>query len=97
RFKQLYERTPERRATLAYDATALSIILAQRTARANDASPNMFSAEALTSPGGFTGMDGILRLRPSGLVQRGLAVFEIQRDGAREIDPAPTSFEDFTN
>ena len=42
-------------------------------------------------------MDGIFRLRPSGLVERGLSVFEIQRDGAREIDPAPTSFDDFIN
>ena len=97
RFKRLYERSPDRRATLAYDATALTIVLAQRAARANAASPNTFSTVALTSPGGFTGMDGIFRLRPSGLVERGLAVFEIQRDGAREIDPAPKSFDDFTN
>ena len=97
RFKQLYERVPERRATLAYDATALTIVLAQRAARANDASSNKFTAETLTSPSGFNGMDGIFRLRESGLVERGLAVFEIQREGAREIDPAPTSFDDFVN
>ncbi len=97
RFTQLYEREPERRATLAYDATALSIVLAQRTARANELSANMYSLDALTSPVGFTGMDGIFRLRRSGLVERGLSVFEIQRDGAREIDPAPTAFDDFIN
>ncbi len=97
RFEQLYERTPDRRATLAYDATALTIVLAQRAARANEEAAKPFSAAALTSPSGFTGMDGIFRLRPSGLVERGLAVFEIQRDGAREIDPAPQTFEDFTN
>lgn len=97
RFKQLHGRSPDRRATLAYDATALTIVLAQRTARANEASPEMFTAAALTSPGGFSGMDGIFRLRPSGLIERGLAVFEIQRSGAREIDPAPTTFDDFIN
>jgi len=97
RFKQLYERSPDRRATLAYDATALVIVLAQRAARANEAGSNKYTAAALTSPGGFTGMDGIFRLRPSGLVERGLALFEIERDGAREIDPAPKTFDDFVN
>jgi ABC-type branched-subunit amino acid transport system substrate-binding protein len=96
-FERLYEREPERQATLAYDATALAIVLAQRAARANDTATNMYSVDALTSPVGFTGMDGIFRLRPSGLVERGLSVFEIQPDGAREIDPAPTSFDDFIN
>jgi hypothetical protein len=97
RFKQLYERAPDRRATLAYDATALTIVLAQRAARANETSSNMFTAAALTSPGGFTGMDGIFRLRPSGMVERGLALYEIQRGGALEIDPAPKTFEEFVN
>ena len=97
RFEKLYERLPERRATLAYDATALAIVLARRAAQQNDLNSSIYSDDALTSPAGFTGMDGIFRLRPSGLVERGLAVFEIRRDGSREIDPAPSSFDDFTN
>ncbi len=97
RFKKLYKRSPDRRATLAYDATALVIVLAQHAARASEVSSSIYTAEALTSPGGFTGMDGIFRLRPSGLVERGLALFEIRRDGAREIDPAPKTFDDFVN
>lgn len=97
RFEGLHNRAPDRAATLAYDATALSIVLAQRAARANEARPNMFTAEALTSPGGFAGMDGIFRFRPTGLVERGLAVFEIERGGAREIDPARTTFDDLVN
>jgi len=97
RFEKLYEHTPDRRATLAYDATALAIVLAQRAARTNSAGINPFDFAALTTPSGFTGMDGIFRLRPSGLVERGLAVFEIRRDGARQIDPAPTTFADVIN
>jgi hypothetical protein len=31
------------------------------------------------------------------LVERGLAVFEIQSGGTLEIDPAPRTFDDFTN
>lgn len=97
RFESLYGRAPDRRATLAYDAAALAIVLGQRTARANETSEQMFTTEALTAPSGFNGMDGIFRLHPSGLVERGLAVFEIQRDGVREIDPAPTTFDELTN
>ena len=97
RFENLYERKPERRATLAYDATALAVVLARRAAQTSGGFSEIYSADALTSPDGFTGMDGIFRLRPSGLVERGLAVFEIRRGGAREIDPAPTSFDDFVN
>ena len=101
RFQRLYNRAADRRATLAYDAAALTIVLAQRAARGIEAEvdtdTNPFDIAALTAPSGFTGMDGIFRLRPSGLVERGLAVFEIGRDGAREIDPAPQSFDDFIN
>ncbi len=97
RFERINGRTPDRRATLAYDATALSIVLAQRAARANETDSQMFSTAAITSPGGFAGMDGIFRFQPSGLVERGWSVFEIQRDGAKELDPAPTTFEEFVN
>lgn len=102
RYQRLYDRRPDRRATLAYDATALAIVLAQRAERAakeaaagEDTPPpriSPYTLDALTSPNGFAGMDGIFRLLPSGVVQRGLAVLEIQRDGPLIVDPAPTTF-----
>ena len=52
-----------------------------------------FSDATLTSPNGFAGVDGIFRLRADGLVQRGLAVFEVHRGASTVIDPAPQSFE----
>jgi hypothetical protein len=51
------------------------------------------SAQALTNPSGFAGIDGIFRLRPDGLVERGLAVLEVEHDGDKVIDPAPTTFQ----
>jgi branched-chain amino acid transport system substrate-binding protein len=87
RFQAVYNRKPPRLATLAYDATALAAVLA-RTGGAT-----AFDPETLTNPNGFAGVDGIFRLRPDGLVERGLAVIEITRDGSRVIDPAPSSFE----
>lgn len=72
-------------ASLAYDATALAARLA------HDGMGD-FPAEALTNPGGFAGAVGIFRLLPDGTTDRGLAIREMAKGGAREIAPAPTSF-----
>jgi branched-chain amino acid transport system substrate-binding protein len=45
----------------------------------------------LTQPGGFVGTDGWFLLLGDGQVQRGLAVFRIERAGPDMIDPAPQS------
>jgi hypothetical protein len=87
RFRAVYKRPPPRLATLAYDATALAAVLA-RNANGPD-----FSAAALTNPSGFAGVDGIFRLRPDGLIQRGLAVLEVHRNGNTVVSPAPTTFQ----
>ena len=56
--------------------------------------PNDFSAATLTNPSGFAGMGGIFRFLPNGLVQRGLAVLEVKRQGVEVVGPAPESFQD---
>jgi ABC-type branched-subunit amino acid transport system substrate-binding protein len=87
RFAQLYRHPPPRLATLGYDATALAAVLAREPQGAD------FSDAAIANPNGFSGLDGIFRFRANGLVQRGLAVLQVQRGGNTIIDPAPTSFE----
>ena len=78
-----------RLATLAYDATALVVALG--TARRGVGGP--FDVNALRDPAGFSGIDGIFRFGSNGLVQRGLAVLQIQPDGSTiVIDSAPQSF-----
>lgn len=52
-----------------------------------------FSPEALTTPDGFAGIDGVFRFRTDGSVERGLAVYEIGNGSVTVIDPAPQSFE----
>lgn len=89
RFDDVYHRAPPRLATLAYDATALAAVLAHSGA-------GDFSAAAITNPSGFAGVDGIFRLLPDGLVQRGLAVIEVHKDGNTVIDPAPETFQSAT-
>ena len=71
RFESTYGRRPPRLASLAYDAAALAAVLAR------SGGPAPFDPLALTNPSGFAGVDGIFRLRPDGLVQRGLAVLEM--------------------
>ena len=87
RYKRAYgSTTPPRIASLGYDAASLAVALATRPAG------ERFSAEALTDPDGFAGVDGIFRFMPDGRTERGLAVMEIRAGGAVVVDPAPTSF-----
>jgi branched-chain amino acid transport system substrate-binding protein len=87
RFEALYKHPAPLLATLGYDATALAAVLAKAPGGAD------FSAAALTNPNGFAGLNGVFRLRPDGIVERGLAVLEVHRTGATVVDPAPPSFQ----
>jgi branched-chain amino acid transport system substrate-binding protein len=53
-----------------------------------------FSQQAILNPSGFTGVDGLFRFTPNGLVQRGLAVLEVEPQGPIVVSPAPQSFQD---
>ena len=53
-----------------------------------------FSQQAILNPSGFTGVDGLFRFAPSGLVQRGLAVLEVEPQGDVLVSPAPQTFQD---
>jgi branched-chain amino acid transport system substrate-binding protein len=87
RFSGVYGHAPPRLASLGYDAAALAAALAK-----GEAGGTLFSHQAITNPSGFTGVDGLFRFRDDGLVQRGLAVFEVDPQGAEVISPAPHSF-----
>ena len=86
RYLATYGRPPHRLATLAYDAVALAGHLA-RLRPGGD-----FSAEAITNPNGWAGVDGAFRLFSDGRSERALAVIEIQGDRNIVISPAPSTF-----
>ena len=90
RYRETYNQSPIRLASLAYDASALAIILAQNGIQ-HSGKPD-YSSLAITNPSGFAGIDGIFRFRPNGLIQRGLAVLEIRDGRIVEVDPAPQKF-----
>jgi branched-chain amino acid transport system substrate-binding protein len=89
RFEQSYEQAygsePSRIASLAYDAVALAAHL--------EGGELGFSPEAIEEPDGFMGADGLFRFRANGLIERGLAIYEVRSRGFRELEPAPQSFE----
>jgi ABC-type branched-subunit amino acid transport system substrate-binding protein len=54
---------------------------------------SVFTLDALTAANGFSGVDGIFRLLPSGLVERGLAVMEVRNRRFVVVSPAPATFQ----
>ncbi len=86
KFIATYGRPPQRLATLAYDAVALAAAL-MRSKPGGD-----FSAEAITNPNGWSGVDGVFRFLPDGRSERALAVIEIQTDRNNVVSRAPTTF-----
>jgi len=86
KFVSTYGRPPHRLATLAYDAVSL----AGQLARAKPGGD--FSAEAIANPNGWSGVDGVFRLLPTGRTERALAVIEVQGDRGVVVSPAPSTF-----
>lgn len=84
-YEVAYGSEPSRIASLAYDAMALAAHL--------DGGEDGYSAAALENPEGFFGADGLFRFGPDGVIERGLAVYQMHPRGFREIEPAPQSFE----
>jgi len=83
-YKTVFGEDPPRRASLAYDAMTIASALGKT---------GDFSDQALTQPNGFTGIDGPLRFRPDGVVERNLAIIEIQPSGMVVKDPPATTFQ----
>ncbi|MDY0029985.1 MAG: penicillin-binding protein activator [Pseudobdellovibrionaceae bacterium] len=84
RYREMYGEHPPRLASLAYDATALAVVLS-KTGKG-------YGRQALTNPNGFAGIDGIFRFRMDGLADRGLGILEISNGRAVQIQNAPASF-----
>ncbi|PWT87239.1 MAG: ethanolamine utilization protein EutM [Proteobacteria bacterium] len=86
RYRLKFGSEPARTASLSYDAVTLVAALTktQGTKR--------FTPEVLTNASGFTGTDGVFRLRPDGTNQRGLAVLRVTPKGGEVVSPAPRSF-----
>ncbi len=85
-YRAMYNETPPRLATLAYDATALAAVLARAEGGAD------FGLEAITAPSGFAGRDGIFRFLPDGEIERGLAIVQVAPKKFKVIQKALDAF-----
>ncbi len=87
-FANVYEMTtgtlPSRIATFGYDAAnlAMGMIYSDKS-----------NAAYLLDPSGYIGIDGLLRLKPSGVSERAMRIVETNGSGTvREVKAAPTNF-----
>lgn len=81
-FQGKYGDRPQPIADIAFDAALIGKSVAQ---------DNDFTANALTKPDGFSGVDGAIVLLPDGHVRRALAIYQVgQGGGAIVVSPAPT-------
>ena len=87
KYRSAFGTAPANLASLAYDAVALVALLSPGEPY------HRFTRAALMDPNGFTGVSGAFRFRQDGTSERGLAVLEMQQDGPKVVDPAPTTFQ----
>jgi ABC-type branched-subunit amino acid transport system substrate-binding protein len=85
RYRAKFGAEPVRTATLTYDAVALVAALAKTQGQ-------RFSADVLTNPSGFAGIDGLFRFRADGTNERGLAVMRAAAGGGVPVAGSPKSF-----
>ncbi|MEE9453166.1 MAG: penicillin-binding protein activator [Paracoccaceae bacterium] len=93
RYLAAHGTEPHDLSALAYDAVAAigALITSAKAQGATDT----FDAGRLINPAGFVGVNGVFRLTPQGLNQRGLAILKVDKGDAVIIDPAPRSFGGF--
>lgn len=82
RFRQAFGYTPPRIATLAYDATAMAIVLSNEG----------YHEANLTSTHGFSGVEGLFRLTSQGFNERALSVISLTPNGFQTQKVAPIEF-----
>lgn len=90
RYLNAYGSEPHTLAAIAYDAVAVVGALI-RSANAEGVT-NTFSAERLTNPAGFAGVNGVFRFKTNGTNERALAVMQVDSGEADMLDPAPRNF-----
>jgi ABC-type branched-subunit amino acid transport system substrate-binding protein len=87
KYRDAFGGPPPQLAALAYDAVALAALIGAGVPY------HRFTAEALTDPNGFAGVDGIFRFRDDGSIERGLSVLAVRPGGFSVVSPAPQTFQ----
>lgn len=93
RYLTAYGAEPHNLAAIAYDAVAAVGALIRSSAA--EGATDTFSAQRLTNPAGFIGVNGIFRFRADGQNERGLAILKVETGTAVVVDAAPRNFGGF--
>jgi len=86
-YEKRFGTTPDRLATLGYDAVLLTIRMTRGWSVGSQ-----FPTQQLFNSGGFLGIDGPFRFDRTGIAQRALEVRQVQNGKVLTADPAPSSF-----
>ncbi len=86
RYRAAYGEAPHDLGSLGYDGVAAIAALV------GSGNKNAVNTVGLTRPAGFTGINGVFRLRPNGTNERGMSIATINAGKVVIIDPAPRSF-----
>ena len=86
RYRAAYGEEPHELAGLAYDGVAAVASLVRAGKR------NAVTSTGLTQSSGFSGVNGVFRLRNDGTAQRALAVAALRGNQVVILDPAPKGF-----
>ncbi len=88
RYETAFGAKPTVWAALGYDSITLSTDLVRRLGPID-----AFKPQSLENPSGYAGVNGIFRLKSDGTAERGLAIYQVERNGAkRMVSPAPSRF-----
>jgi ABC-type branched-subunit amino acid transport system substrate-binding protein len=87
RYRARYGKTPYRIGSLGYDAVLLTVRVARDWPVGRP-----FPLRSLSDPGGFAGVDGIVRFGRDGVAQRMLEVRQVTATGTVVVSPAASAF-----
>ena len=90
KFERLYGTKPYRLSSIGYDV--MSVISMMRVADTSRENWDNFDQKILAYRQGFFGVEGLFRLMPNGVSERGLAIMEVRKNGVQLLKDAPKYF-----
>ena len=90
KFERLYGTKPYRLSSIGYDV--MSVISMMGVADKAGENWDNFDQKILAHPQGFFGVEGLFRLMPDGISERGLAIMEVRKNGVQLLKDAPKRF-----
>lgn len=87
RYESTYGERPGVWAGLGYDSVTLATTLVKQ-----NGPTEAFRPQSVENPRGYSGINGIFRLRSDGTAERGLAVYRVFEGKSDPLAPAPTTF-----